>query len=305
MVANSSETRLAYVAESTWGTTPSSPSFTNMRWTSESLTPSLQTVTSSEIRADRNVTDLVETGFQAGGDVSFELSFDSFEDIFESLLYNTWSTNVLKNGKTEKSFTFEKKFDINTNQYHRFPGSIVDTMSLNVQAREIVTGTFGILSKEMTTAQSQISNATYSSANTNQVLNASSQFANLAMSGLNNTPTITGLTLDVANNLRQQAAVGQKANIGIGTGRFEVTGTLNAYFENKDLIDALLNNSSTPLTFRLGTGTDYYDITLPKIKFSSGQTVAGGNDEDVIAEMEFTALYDSAEDATMKIERSS
>jgi len=305
MTINSSETRLAYVTESTWGTTPSSPSFNNARWTSESLTPNLQTVTSSEIRADRNVTDLVETGFEAGGDVGFELSFDSFEELFESLMYNTWSTNTLLNGKTEKSFTFEKTFDASTKQYHRFPGSIINTMSLDIQARSIITGTFGILSKEMKTAQSMISNATYASANTNQVLNASNQFANLSMSNITSTPQITGLQLEVSNNLRQQAAVGQQANIGIGTGRFEVTGTLSAYFEDKELMDMFLNNTSSDLSFRLGTGTDYYDITLPKIKFSSGQTVAGGNDEDVIAEMEFQALYDSGKDATMEIVRSS
>ena len=95
-MTSTSETRLAYIAETAWGTTPTTPAFTNARFTGESLTPDLQTVVSNEIRPDRNVTDLIQVGQSAGGDVNFELSYGAFDDWLESVMYNTWSTNVLK-----------------------------------------------------------------------------------------------------------------------------------------------------------------------------------------------------------------
>ena len=61
-MTDSSQTRLAYIEESTWGTTPATPTMLEMRFTGESITPNIETIVSDEIRSDRNVTDLIQTG---------------------------------------------------------------------------------------------------------------------------------------------------------------------------------------------------------------------------------------------------
>ena len=233
-MTDSSQTRLAYIAETVVGTTPTTPGFTEARFTAEGLNANIENVVSNEIRSDRNIPDLVQVGQSAGGTVDFELSYGSFDDWLESLLFNTWSTNVLKNGTSLKTFTLEKTFEAGaTDQYHRFTGAAVDNMSLAVQAGQIVTGGFEFLATGFDTAQAAIASSTYTGANTNPVINAASNFANLAITGVTS-PQLMTLNLNISNNLRLQRQIGSLDARGIGSGRFDVTGDLTAYFENAE-----------------------------------------------------------------------
>ena len=83
---------LAKVREATFGVTPANPAFKSIRQTSSGLAASPQTEVSAEIRPDRQVTDLILVGMQAGGDIGGELSFRSVDDDFEEALQGTWST---------------------------------------------------------------------------------------------------------------------------------------------------------------------------------------------------------------------
>lgn len=303
-MVDSSQTRLAYIAESTYGTTPATPTFKNLRFTSEAFKPGIQYVSSNEIRADRNVPDLTQVGSDAGGSFGIELSYGSFDDLLEALLCGTWSTNILVNGVTDRSFTFEKFFEAGaTDQYHRYTGAKVNTMSLEARAQQMVTGSFGVMAKGLTSAQTIISGATYTAANTNPVINAAANFANLAMTGVTS-PSIMGIRLDMTNNMRQQPVVGSIQSKGIGTGRFVVTGEIEAYFDNAQMLDLYLNNTSTDLTFDLGGASSLkYRFFLPKIKFSDADITAGGNDQDVMAKLPFQAIYDTTTAGSIKITR--
>lgn len=302
-MVDSSQTRLAYITEVTYGTTPASPVFKNQRFTSESLNANIENRVSNEIRADRNVTDLIQVGSEAGGSVDFELSYGSFEDWLESLMYGTWASNILKNGNTQKSFTIEKTFEGGaTDQYHRFTGCIANSLSLDIQAKQIVTGSFEFLAKGATTAQAIIASATYTAANSNPVINAATNFASFSMSGVTS-PEITSLKLKVTNNLRRQPIVGSIDARGIGTGRFEVTGEAMLYFTNQTLYDLFLAGTASNLSFVIGgASTKKYQFDIANLKFEKVEIVAGGNDQDVMAKVSFRGLYDNT-DNTLKITR--
>lgn len=302
-MVDSSQTRLAYITEVTYGTTPASPVFKNQRFTSESLNANIENRVSNEIRADRNVTDLIQVGSEAGGSVDFELSYGSFEDWLESLMYGTWASNILKNGNTQKSFTIEKTFEAGaTDQYHRFTGCIANSLSLDIQAKQIVTGSFEFLAKGATTAQAIIASATYTAANSNPVINAATNFASFSMSGVTS-PEITSLKLKVTNNLRRQPIVGSIDARGIGTGRFEVTGEAMLYFTNQTLYDLFLAGTASNLSFVIGgASTKKYQFDIANLKFEKVEIVAGGNDQDVMAKVSFRGLYDNT-DNTLKITR--
>jgi hypothetical protein len=302
-MVDSSQTRLASVVESTYGTTPSTPVFLNKRFVSESLNANIENIVSNEIRADRNVTDLIQVGADGGGSVDFELSYGTFEDWLESLMFGAWSSNILKNGITQKSFTIEKTFEGGaTDQYHRFTGCVANELSLAIQAKQVVTGSFGFIAKGASTGQAIISGATYTAANSNPVINAAVNFASLAMTGVTS-PELTAINLKITNNLRRQAVVGSIDARGIGTGRFEVTGEIMAYFTNASMYDLFLAGTASSLTFALGgASTKKYLFELANIKFEKGEIVAGGNDQDVMAKMTFRALYDGT-DNTLKITR--
>ena len=303
-MANTSETRLAYVAESTWGTTPATPAFQISRFTGEGLTPSINTTTSEELRQDRNITDLIQTGQTAGGNVDFELSFGAIDDLLESVLYSTWVSDVIKNGVTEKSFTLEKTFETgSTDQFHRLAGSVADTLSLDLQVGNVATGSFGFLSKGLDAAQTQITGATYTAAPSNDVISTASGFGSLAITGATNA-MLTQLQIEISNNLAHQQQLGSLDARGIRSGRFEVSGSLTAYFESKELYDLFLSGSAADLSFKLGgTSAKNYVFDIPNLKFSDGSVVAGGNDQDLLVNLSFTGLYDANDDATIKITR--
>jgi hypothetical protein len=303
-MVDSSRTRLAYVAESAWGTTPTTPTMLIQRFVSENLSPNIQNVISQEIRSDRNIPDLIQVGQDAGGSVDFELSYGSFEDWMESLMFSTWSTNVLKNGTTQKSFTLEKTFENGaTDQYHRFAGAVANTLSLNMQVGQIVTGSFGFLCKNMTVAQSAIAGSSYTAVNSNPVINAAANFASLTMTGVTG-PELTALTMNITNNLANQAVIGSLASRGIRTGRFEVTGEMTAYFETAEAMDLFLAGTGADLSFNIGgASTLKYQFDVGTLKFENAQIVAGGNDQDVMVQLTYRGLYDSSDAATLKITR--
>lgn len=88
--------KLSKVRESTFGVTPTSPVFKEQRQTSSSLALNPQTVVSNEIRSDRQVTDLIRVGLQAGGDVGHEVSFKAVDDDFEEALQGAWSLKPVR-----------------------------------------------------------------------------------------------------------------------------------------------------------------------------------------------------------------
>ena len=62
------------------------------RVTSSGLAANKETVVSDELRADRMVGDLIETGFSTGGDLGFELSLGgTWDDFLESLICGTYA----------------------------------------------------------------------------------------------------------------------------------------------------------------------------------------------------------------------
>lgn len=302
-MVDSSRTRLSYIAEATYGTTPATPAFQNLRFTSEGLNANIENIVSNEIRADRNVTDLIQVGQNAGGPINFELSYGTFDAFLESVMFGAWATNVLKNASTQKAFTLEKTFEAGaTDQYHRFTGCVANTMSLAIQAGQIVTGNFGFLAKGSSVGQAIISGATYVAANANPVINAASNFGSLAVTGASGIE-LTALNLNITNNLRQQQVIGSIASRGLSAGRFEVSGDLTAYFEDEDLYNLFLDGTAADLTFNLtdSLGNDY-EFVIANLKFERGEVVAGGNDQDVMVQLSFRGLYDGT-DNTLQITR--
>lgn len=103
---STSRSKTAYVAETTFGTTPATPAFQALRITSNNLANTPTRTTSSEIRADRQITEQVLTKLDTGGDLGIELSFGSFDDMMSGALQNTWVANpaiVVKTLDTEIS----------------------------------------------------------------------------------------------------------------------------------------------------------------------------------------------------------
>src|SRR6185436_20511110 len=96
-VASSSLVALSYAEETNWGVTPSGP-LKELRWTGESLALTTTNEVSAEVRADRQVPDVVRTGVDIQGDINVELSFGTFDDLLEGALLSNWSSPLAVSG---------------------------------------------------------------------------------------------------------------------------------------------------------------------------------------------------------------
>lgn len=308
-IADTSGTRLAWVTESSEGTTPSNPSFQNLRFTGESLVGEKQTVTSNEIRVDGNVPDVVKVGFMASGGVDFELSYGTFDTLLQSAMCGTWASNVLKNARDRHAFTFEKTFETGaTDVFRRYIGCLVNTFSFNFQAKQIVTGNMGLMGRNFLADNAIISGATYAAANTKKVMNCSSDFAALSITGVSPALQLRSVRLNLNNNLRAQDKIGTDALAGVGLGQFTVTGSIEAYLENRAILDVLDDHTPASLLMTVGSVSgEKYTIELPKLYLTSGDAATSGNNQDVMVNMDFQAVYDTsgspANNCTMKITR--
>jgi len=303
-IASTSRSRVAYIPEVTWGVTPATPAFQELRRTSGNLTTKKGTTVSDEIRLDRNVRDEYQVSQDVTGSYDLELSYGSYDDLLAAALFGDWSTNVLWNGSTEKSFTFEETVDLGggTYAYSRFAGVEVSTLALNFNSRAAVKGSVSLMGKQETTGSAIISGATYVAPNTNKIETAVS-VASLSVASLSPVPKIKSLSLNINNNLRVRDRIGSLYSEQFGMGQADITGTLEAYFESNALYDAVLAHGGGAISLVVGAvSTKKYQIDLPNVVFLDGAKKLGGKSDDVMVSLPIRALYDGS-NGSMKITR--
>jgi hypothetical protein len=113
-------------------------------------------------------------------------------------------------------------------------------------------------------------------------------------------------TIEIANNLRLQNAVGSLGAVGTGNGEFTLTGTLVTYFGDKSVLDKVLANSPTSFDTRVGRASGNKEtilFDLPRLKFSSGAPAVQGKNADVMIEGNYQAVMDPVLGYTMSVQR--
>lgn len=309
-MADGSRHSMRFVLESTYGVTPATPVFDIVRHTGTTLGLSKEALQSEEIRDDRQIADFRHGARQVGGDISIELSYGSFDKILEALLGGTWATDTpalgtdqLKAGTTRRSFTVERYFgDILTadKPFHRFTGVEFNTLQLQINANAMITGTIGVVGKDMTTDTVIVTGATYNPATTTSPLDSFTGTLNE-----NGTPiaVITEIQLNLDNGLDPRFVVGSKTTLRPSIGRSNVSGQITAYFENSLLLEKFINETESDIEFNLPDGAgNNLKFILPRIKYNGGQPDVQG-EGPITLSMPFQALLDSTTNTNIIIER--
>jgi len=318
-MSESNRTRLAYIAEQTWNTTPASPELQALRITGESFVHNIDNITSAEIRNDRNVAALIQASKYSGGGFNFELSSGSYDDLLVAALFSSgWTeqdssggNEEIKNGVTQTSFSVERA-NLDKTQFFMFPGQVVNTLNLTVSAGAIVTGSFDFMGGFPATGLQQTtfdasSNTTPKAASTTDPFNGIGNVGTIkeggvALSGI----YLSEISFSLSNNLRSLPALGQDTPIQISAGKCDITGTVTAYFEDESLYDKFIGGTETSMEFTL-TDADSNTIrfNFPLVKYESDTANATGQDTDIMETLGFRAIYDTSEAAQIVIERSS
>jgi len=212
--------------------------------------------------------------------------------------------SMLRNGVTQHSWTLEKFFSDIT-QYISFTGMMVGSMEMSMAVNEILTGSFNFMGKDSAIDVTSVGTGAPSDSTTTDVMNAVSNLGSIMEGGAPITGTfLQNLSINVDAGLRPQTGIGYLGNVAIGLGRMNITGELSAYFEDASLYNKYLNNTETSVSFNL-TDSDgnTYIITLHRVKYSTGEVVAGGVDSDVIINMSYQAIRHPVYDCTMQIDK--
>lgn len=206
------------------------------------------------------------------------------------------------NGTTFRSFAIEKSFEDLSNEFEIFNGMFPDQLSLGITAEQVMTCQFTLVGKTGASATATAGDGSNTAAPTNDVMNAVDHVSSVleALASFD----IVSASIQLANNARPRPQVGTLGAVSIGTGTLQVTGTLQAYYASKALMDKFLNATESSLAFIVQDADgNAYIVDLPKVKFTSGKRTGGGLDTDVMADMGFTAYRHPTLDMTIQIAR--
>jgi hypothetical protein len=296
-IASGARHGLRYVPESTTGVTPSTTPAA-LRHTTCSLMLTKESITSNELRDDRQIADMRMVGTKAGGDIGFELSFGEYDTLLEALFMGAWDDDELVSGVQMRSFTFERAFT-DVGQYEVFTGCHVNQMTLSVQPNAMTTGTFSLVGKGAGFSASPLS-ASPTASKTGPVLDGMS---GVLKEGGAQVAFITGIELTFANGIDPKFVVGSKVAEAFVPGRSNVTGKVSAFFLGPEMISKFIQETPSSLEITLGDGgVGSYKLLLPRIKYSGSDNPA--SDEGVIMlDMPFQALLDPVTGTNIKLTR--
>lgn len=309
-MADGSRHNISYIEEVTRGTTPATPAMKRLRHTSANLALSKNTIQSEEIRSDRQIADFRHGAYQIGGDIGFELSYGTFDDMLEAVMAGTWQvgapivgTDQLKCGVLRRYFTIERHFSdilVADKPFHRFTGCELSAMQLQITADAMVTGSFTIVGANMATDTVIIPGTTYVDAPTTSPLDS---FTGSLNEGGSIIAVITEIQLNLDNSLDPRFVVGSKQSILPSIGRSNVSGQITAFFENSTLLDKFINETESSIEFTLPDGAgNTYNFIIPRVKYNGGQPDVSG-EGPITLSMPFQALLDSTTNTNLIVER--
>ena len=305
-IANGAQQSLAFIAESTYGTTPATPTMVPFPFTGTTLAISKDGIESEKLRGDRQIEDFRHGNKTVGGDITSELEYGAFDDILEAVTCGSWTTNVLKPGVTRRSYTLERKFaDLATPEWHRYTGCEFNTLALSVAPNAMIGASWTVVGQDLSIGTAIISGATYSADVGNTPFDSFT--GEIKQGDKDGTPatigTVTSIDLTIENGLEPLFSVGSQTTSRPSIGKSRVTGSMTTYYDSKALYERFINETASEIVLTLTdvAGNDYI-INIPNVKYNSGQPDVSG-EGPITVSMDFVALYNAADTTQLLITR--
>lgn len=278
---------LHYTQETVFGEIPAVPQMTVLRHTSCDIGLSKTLLESDEIRLGRQRGPVIHGQSRVSGDVGIELAYGAFDDLLAAVMQSDWSSDILKTGASQPSFTLERGFsDITT--YQRLTGCVVDKLSLSVKPDALVRGQFSVVGQAAGYATGAL-DETPTATTTNAPFDSFS--ASLLEDG-NPLAIVAGLDLLIDNELTPNFVVGDAAASSIYAGKSKVSGEILCFFENADLLEKFRSETASSLQITLTSSAGDLTLTLPDILYTGAETAVPG-DGPITLNLPFTARYDA------------
>lgn len=307
--ASASEIRWAFVAESTVGTIPTSPSFTVSSFNQINMAAPPNIREQRQNFANRRRSAISRSGYNITGTATGQLIYGEYDPLFESLLQGTWTSNVLKDTTTgQKAFSFEKRIPAGaggTQTYFRYRGveAVGGSITLTADEDAAVEMEFiGIGANA--SATSALSGATYTDPTNTTALGSGADVGFFTLGSLT-VPCMRSATINFGiEDKERQPRVGSDDLCGIRRGAANPTINCELYIEDgvAEIYDAARSGLEFEVTIPLGVTTgEKYEIYFPKCQFSQADLETSG--ADVFQNVTILPMYDSATSCIVQITR--
>ena len=207
---------------------------------------------------------------------------------------------------TKQSFSIETGFT-DISKFFVKRGQRVGGFNMSATAGEIATINFDFMGRDVYTAVATVlggAGYTVLPSTTTEVMNATDNVGAIYKNGVELSSAIQSIEMSGEASLREQRAVSSKFPAGIGYGRFNLSGTVLAYFDTLDFFNDFLNHVTVSLAWDFkDVGNNTYWFTMPAVKFTSDPISPGGIDQDVMEELEFQAFRDPTYQTQLMIDR--
>jgi len=296
-----SRSSLAYIAETTFGTTPATPTFATLPFNTHSLDVTKDRVEGNEIQADRMPRVDRHGNKQAGGSIEVDLRKGDYDAFLESAFLNSFSTNTLKVGTTPKYFSIEDAAN-DISQFRLFTGMSVSTLNVSIAPNQMVTATFDMVGKTGTQAATTGSTGgapTASSANA-----PFDSYSGTIEDGGSAISIVTSIDFSVTNSLAPTFVVGSDSAQQLEFGRAVIEGTMTVYYEDAALINKFLNETESSIEVSVNdpSGASAYTFLFPRVKYN-GASVPVQNPQSRLITLPFVSLYDTTENSNLVLTR--
>lgn len=299
----------AVVAESAIGTTPTSPAFKLLRTINIGGGPQRPNSRSPERVPHGMAVNMYQGLVQVEKTLEFPWVRDAGLDVvWSSLFFNTFSTEVLKNGQTPAPFTLEEKYEAGaggTDFYRRTTGCLANSATIRFGADgEPGRISFSVMGRAETTATSAIASSTYAAATPGYDPVTASEIVGTDIFSLT-TPLVTSLNMQITNNLRTRYGFGSPNPNSHGKGAFDVSGTIEFYLAAlANYSTFVTRQSGLALDLLIGSVTDHKDqLELMNCDVWNPGVSDGGNNTDHNVSLQFMAKYDGSDAAAIKLTR--
>ena len=303
-IAVGARSAIGIVAETVWGTTPTTPALLEVPFTQFSVNKSLAKFMDQSIQGDRMYRPSVTGNTTIAGDLDVAYQGLNYDKLLESVFNNAINATVIKIGNTRKSFTFEHS-QIDTANYFQYTGMVVDKFALKLATSGIVTGKFSLIGKDHPTV-------TIASIDTVSGVSPNGFYtpAVVSIPFVHNGGTFKEggvafgafMSLDVTfdNKSSSNFALGSNVVRDFSSNFFEVTGTASVYFEDATLYNKFINSTTTSIEFSLTNGTSTHDYLIPNVRYHGATKTISGNGPIVLT-VPFVGFYDSTTSTNAQI----
>jgi hypothetical protein len=189
-------------------------------------------------------------------------------------------------GHTDDSFTVEEYYP-DSLVSRTFLGMQVDTMALSLQPNSLATVEFGFMGKDAEAPTGSAYFTTPAAVGGEAIYSAPDGF--LFINGTSN-GLVTGLTINVANGIQQEAVIGSNSIGAKSRGKVAITIDGSAIFDSSTILGYFNAETEVSLTYVLMSADDAnaFSIHLPRVKIGSATTDDG--EKVIILSFNGTAL---------------